>query len=66
MKNDSEIAKTSRERAKRQNERAKELWDSVTIRLPKGTKDRITATGNSVNGLINKLVLEYLEEIENN
>lgn len=53
-------------RAKRQNEKAKENWDCISCRLPKGTKDRITAAGESVNGLVNRLVLEFLETIEKN
>ena len=64
MKTNEEIAKNARERAKRQNEKAKENWDSVTVRLPKGTKEKITAAGESVNGLINRLVLEWIKTID--
>lgn len=60
-KTDKEIADNMRERAKKQNERAKDLWDCISARLPKGTKDRITAAGESVNGYIIKAVLEKLE-----
>ena len=52
-----------RERVKRQNEAAKNKWETVSCRLPKGTKARIEKAGETVNGLINRLVLEYLEEI---
>lgn len=57
-----EQAIRQKERVKRQNEQAKENWDCVSLKLPKGTKDRIKATGKSVNGLINELVLEYLSK----
>lgn len=46
---------------KRQNEYIKNAFDRVSIALPKGTKERITASGETVNGLINRLVKEYLE-----
>lgn len=39
-------------------------YDKVLVRLPKGTKDRITATGATVNGFINHLVLSALNTIE--
>ena len=52
-------------RIKKQNEAIKENYDRVSIILPKGTKERITANGKSINGLINELVLEYLERTEN-
>lgn len=38
-------------------------YDKVLLRLPKGTKDRITATGATVNGFITNLVLRELESI---
>lgn len=49
-------------RLKRQNEAAKENWDRVSVMLPKGTKDKIKEKGETINGLINRLVLEYLEK----
>lgn len=58
--------KKEREKAKKQNERAKELWDTVSCRLPKKTKERIQAQGFTVNGYINMLVLEDLKRRENN
>ena len=57
-----EQAKRQKERIKRQNEQAKNNWDCVSLKLPKGTKQKIIDAGYSVNGLINKLVLELLEE----
>ena len=50
-----------KEAVKKQNEKSKDRWDSVTIRLPKGTKDQIVSKGETVNGLINRLVLEWLD-----
>lgn len=39
-------------------------YDKVLIRFPKGTKDRITATGSSVNGFTVSVVLEKLSKLE--
>ena len=40
-------------------------FDRVAVNLPKGTKERIKAAGGkSANDFINKVVLEYLEEVE--
>ena len=36
-------------------------YDAVRVLLPKGTKDRIKATGESVNGFINRLVKAALD-----
>lgn len=54
-------AERQRERVKRQNEAAKNNWDCVSLKLPKGTKEAIKERGESVNGLINKLVLEWIK-----
>ena len=43
-------------RLKRQNDAIKETYDRISCTLPKGTKDRITGAGYTVNGLINSLV----------
>lgn len=53
-------------RVKRQNEKAKENYDRISVMLPKGTKDRIQAQGLTINGFVNQLVLEKLDELENN
>lgn len=50
-----------KEAVKKQNNKAKENWDCQSIKLPKGTKQRIIEKGETVNGLINKLVLEWLD-----
>lgn len=59
-----EQAKRQQARIKRQNEAAKNNWDRVSCTLPKGTKQRIIESGETVNGLINKLVLEYLDNLK--
>lgn len=64
MKTDKEIAEKARERAKKQNEAAKNNWDCISCRLPKGTKDRIQALGYTVNGFLNSIVLAELEKLE--
>lgn len=35
-------------------------YDRVNVLLPKGTKEKIQATGETVNGFINKAVAEKL------
>lgn len=37
--------------------------DIVRVLFPKGTKDRIKLTGDSINGFIVKAVLSRLEEL---
>ena len=51
-------------RVKRQNEKAKENYDRISVMLPKGTKDRIQAQGLTINGFVNQLVLAELERLE--
>ena len=53
-------------RVKRQNEKAKKNYDRISVMLPKGTKDRIQAQGLTINGFVNQLVLDKLDELENN
>lgn len=64
IKTDKEIAEKARERARKQNEAAKNNWDCITCRLPKGTKERIQAQGLTINGFVNELVLAELERLE--
>ena len=64
IKTDKEIAEKARERARKQNEAAKNNWDCITCRLPKGTKERIQAQGLTINGFVNQLVLAELERLE--
>ena len=51
-----------KEQYKRINEKHKLKYDRYGVALPKGTKNKITAKGESVNGLINKLVKKWIEE----
>lgn len=41
---------------------AKENYDRILVKFPKGTKKQIQATGETVNGFINKAVAERLEK----
>lgn len=60
-KSKAELQEYLQNRYKKQNEAAKENWDRISVSLPKGTKDQIKAKGETINGLINKLVAEWLE-----
>jgi hypothetical protein len=62
----AEAQKRLEKQYKRQNEFIKNSYDRISVTLPKGTKDRIKATGESVNGYITRLVLEDLERQEQN
>ena len=59
-----EAQKRLEKQYKRQNEHIKENYDRVSITLPKGTKERIKATGETINAYIARLVLEDLERME--
>ena len=60
----TEAQKRLEKQYKRQNEYIKNSYDRISVTLPKGTKERIQATGESVNGYITRLVLEDLEQQE--
>jgi hypothetical protein len=62
----SKAVETLQKRYKKQNEYIKNAYDRISVTLPKGTKDRINATGESVNGYITRLVLEDLDRQEQN
>lgn len=47
---------------KRQNEYNRKNYDRIIATFPKGTKDRINATGKSLNAFIKEAVLKALEE----
>ena len=64
LREQQEIIDKQKARIKTQNEKAKENWDTVSCRLPKGTRKRITDKGMTVNGFINTVVLEKLAELE--
>ena len=63
---DKKMIENYKSRVKRQNEKAKENYDRISVMLPKGTKDRIQAKGLTINGFVNQLVLEKLDELESN
>ena len=65
LKDQQLIIDRQKKRVKDQNESAKERWDTVSCRLPKGTRKRIIDKGLTVNGFINSLVLKELEKLEN-
>ena len=45
----------------RQNNYIKENFERVSVTLPKGTREKIKKTGQTVNGFINNVVKEALE-----
>lgn len=49
---------------KRQNEYIKNNFDRVSVTLPVGTKERIKATGESINGFVCRLVVGELSRLE--
>lgn len=55
---------TLQKRYKKQNEFIKNAYDRISVTLPKGTKERIKAIGESANGYITRLVLEDLKRQE--
>lgn len=63
---EEKVIENYKNRIKRQNEKAKANYDRISVMLPKGTKDRIQAQGLTINGFVNQLVLDKLDELENN
>jgi len=55
-----EALERQRKQYQRQNDFIKENYERVSVTLPKGTKDKIKETGQTVNGYINKVVMEGL------
>ena len=51
----------SKAQQKASREYHKKNYDNILVRFPKGTKERIQSTGETVNGYINKAVEEKLE-----
>ena len=45
-----------------QNDFIKNSYDRVSVTLPKGTKERITDTGQTINAFINDAVMEKLNK----
>ena len=56
-----EKKKVSDAQMKATAEYEKKNYDKVLVRFPKGTKDKIADTGNSLNGFIVSAVKEKLE-----
>lgn len=52
----SKAAQRATEKYKKAN------YDRVSVLLPKGTKEQILSTGETVNSFINKAVVEKLEK----
>ena len=59
-----EALKRQEKQYQRQNNYIKDSYDRVSVTLPKGTKERIKARGETVNGLINKLIKRFLDNEE--
>lgn len=51
----------SRAQAEATKKYEEKKYDKVLVRLPKGTKEKIQATGESINGFINRLIREELK-----
>ena len=47
---------------KRQNEHIRNNYDRASITLPKGTKERILQKEDSINGYVNRLIMQDLEK----
>ena len=58
------MKKRLQDQYKRQNEFNKENYDRINVMLPKGTRDRIAATGETFTGFITRVVLQELEHLE--
>ena len=59
-----EALKRLEKQYKRQNDHIKNSYERVSVVLPIGTKNRIKAQGETVNGLVNRLVLDWLTDRE--
>ena len=58
------LLKCNVEEKKTTEKHERENYDKIILRLPKGTKDRIKSTGETINAYISRLVLEDLEKME--
>ena len=61
---EKKIIENYKKRIQKQNDRIRESYDRISVTLPKGTKDRIQAQGLTINGFVNQLVLEKLDELD--
>lgn len=64
LREQQKIIDAHKARVKSQNEKAKENWETVSCRLPSGTKKRVKALGLTMNGLINSSLLSELDRLE--
>ena len=52
----------SKAQQKATEEYSKRNYDRILVKFPKGTKERIQSTGETVNGFINRAVEKELKE----
>jgi hypothetical protein len=64
IKEQQAVIDRQKERVQKQNQRARDLWDICSCRLPKGSVDRIKSHGETVNGFINRVVADELERLD--
>lgn len=50
---------------KYQNDYIKNNYDRISITLPTGSKQKINTAGETINGLFNKLFLEWMHQQDN-
>lgn len=50
-------------RSRYANQYARETYDRINVLLPKGTKDRIQKSGETMNSFVNRLVEAELERM---
>lgn len=62
--NKAELQEYFAERYRKQNAAASMRYDRISVVLPIGTKDRIKATGQSINDFVSSAVLAALEQSE--
>ena len=63
---EKKIIENYKKRIQKQNDRIRESYDRISLTLPKVTKDGIQAQGLTINGFVNQLVLEKLDQLEKN
>lgn len=60
----AEKKKVSEAQMRATAEYEKKNYDKVLVRFPKGTKEKITETGSSLNGFIVSAVQEKLQQLK--
>lgn len=61
VKSAEELAKSARKRQRKQNDYINRRYDRVSVVLPRGFKQLITASGESINAFITSAVTTELE-----